>query len=372
MRRINGLFWAATLIWVLPAVGLAQQPVRWQPTLESAKREATRTNRLVLIHFWAEWCGPCREMERDVFAQPEIAAAMQRNYVPVKVNVDHFPSTAREFGVTALPADIVITPQGRLVQKFQGRTTASQYLARLDQVAAGAQGPGVQGPRPGSYAQNQPAGAQPASANAPPPSGSSPGYQSSAPTADRYADRSANRRPQKPADRYADYYKDRTPASSNPAASNSQTGPPQVPAQAHSPQAHPPQSNPPLAMDGYCPVQLMDDMKTGRQQWTKGDRRWGAIHRGRTYLFVGQGQQQRFLQSPDQYAPVLSANDVVMAVEQGQSISGRREHGVTFGDRVYLFANEVSLDKFSRNPHPYANQALQAMSTGTFPGSRLR
>lgn len=125
-------------------------------------------------------------------------------------------------------------------------------------------------------------------------------------------------------------------------------------------------------MDGYCPVQLMDDMKTGRQQWTKGDRRWGAIHRGRTYLFVGQDQQQRFLGSPDQYAPVLSANDVVMAVDQGQSIPGRREHGVTFGNRVYLFANEASLDRFSRNPHPYANQALQAMRTGTFPGSRLR
>jgi protein disulfide-isomerase len=125
--------------------------------------------------------------------------------------------------------------------------------------------------------------------------------------------------------------------------------------------------NPPLGLDGYCPVSLCE-----RQQWVMGDRRWGAIHRGRTYLFVGPDQQRRFLADPDRYAPVISGNDIILAAEQGQAVPGTREHGVFFGGRVYLFSSEASLEKFSQNPAAYANQALEALRTSTYPGGTLR
>ncbi len=95
-----------------------------------------------------------------------------------------------------------------------------------------------------------------------------------------------------------------------------------------------------------------------------GDRRWGAIHRGRTYLFCGPEQQRRFLADADRYAPVISGNDIVMAIDHRQDVPGRREHGVMFGDKVFLFSSEVSLGRFSKAPNHYANAALQAMWTG--------
>jgi YHS domain-containing protein len=49
-----------------------------------------------------------------------------------------------------------------------------------------------------------------------------------------------------------------------------------------------------------------------------------------------------------------------------------REHGVFFGGRVYLFSSEASLEKFSRNPEAYANQALEALRTSEYPGGTLR
>ena len=101
-----------------------------------------------------------------------------------------------------------------------------------------------------------------------------------------------------------------------------------------------------------------------RQQWIRGDSRWGAIHRGRTYLFAGPEEQRRFFADPDRYAPVASGNDVVMASEQGQAVPGTREHGVFFGNRVFLFSNEASLERFARNPGAYANQPLEALRAG--------
>jgi hypothetical protein len=62
---------------------------------------------------------------------------------------------------------------------------------------------------------------------------------------------------------------------------------------------------------------------------------------------------------------MMSGNDVVVAVEHGQLVAGFRQHGVFFGNRIYLFADEVSLQKFSQNPNHFANEALQAMRAGT-------
>jgi YHS domain-containing protein len=161
-----------------------------------------------------------------------------------------------------------------------------------------------------------------------------------------------------------------TPAAAQPAY-GAQSAPPLVrqptnpsPAVA-SPQ--PSTANQPFGLDGYCAVSLLE-----RQQWVPGDSRWGVTHRGRTYLFAGAEEQRRFWADPDRYAPVVAGNDIVLAAEQGQTVSGMREHGVFFGSRVYLFSSEATLDKFARNPNLYANQALEALRSGAYPGRQLR
>jgi YHS domain-containing protein len=122
-----------------------------------------------------------------------------------------------------------------------------------------------------------------------------------------------------------------------------------------------------FGLDGCCPVSLVE-----KQQWIPGDRRWGVNHRGRTYLFVGPEEQSRFFKDPDRYAPAVSGNDIVLATEQAQTVSGMREHGVFFGNRVYLFSSEATLEKFAKNPNLYANQALEALRSGAYPGRQMR
>jgi YHS domain-containing protein len=118
--------------------------------------------------------------------------------------------------------------------------------------------------------------------------------------------------------------------------------------------------NPPLALDGYCSVNLLDT-----QKWIAGDRRWGAVHRGRTYLFVGPDEQRRFLSDPDRFAPVLSGDDVVAAVERQETLSGSRAHGGFYRSHVYLFANEDNLQKFARDPDRYIQAIVQAFHSTT-------
>jgi YHS domain-containing protein len=109
-------------------------------------------------------------------------------------------------------------------------------------------------------------------------------------------------------------------------------------------------------MDGFCPVTLHK-----QQKWTRGDRRWGVIHRGHTYLFASAEAQKQFWENPDLFSPVLSGTDPVVALEERRSVAGQRKHGVFYGGRVYLFANEASLDRFSDSPEKYASGVRQAM-----------
>jgi YHS domain-containing protein len=120
--------------------------------------------------------------------------------------------------------------------------------------------------------------------------------------------------------------------------------------------AQPISGNPAFGLDGFCPVALAE-----KQSWIQGDKAWGAIHLGKTYLFVSQEYQQKFLANPDAYAPVLAGNDPVLAIDQNRQTPGSRSHGVFYRDHVYLFSGEASLDIFRKDAERYANGVHQAM-----------
>jgi len=120
-----------------------------------------------------------------------------------------------------------------------------------------------------------------------------------------------------------------------------------------------------VALDGFCPVTLLETVSRDpgdRSAWKKGDRNFGAIHRGRTYLFVSADQQQKFLANPDAFAPLLAGNDPVIYAERGQLLEGRRAYGIVTPDkRIVLFADEGSRNRFEQSPAAYSNAVQQAM-----------
>lgn len=129
--------------------------------------------------------------------------------------------------------------------------------------------------------------------------------------------------------------------------------------------APPTGNSPPLALDGYCPVALLE---TGK--WVKGDIRFGAIHRGRTYLFATAAEQQKFLATPDKFSPMLSGYDPVKYIEEGVLVEGKREHGLHHDEHMYLFVDEASLQKFWKSPMTYAPTVRQAMQQSIVPNVR--
>jgi thioredoxin 1 len=83
--------------------------------------EVLDSDKLTVIDFWAEWCGPCRAIGPVV---EELAKEYDGKVKIGKVNVDHNPNVSMNYGITSIPA-ILFIKGGKVVDKQIGAVPKS-------------------------------------------------------------------------------------------------------------------------------------------------------------------------------------------------------------------------------------------------------
>lgn len=96
-------------------------------TKQNFSVEARQATEIVLIDFWAAWCGPCRMLSPIV---DEIAEENHTGLKVCKVNIDEEPELAQEFGVMSIPT-LVVMKQGRVAATSVGVKPKSAILTMI-------------------------------------------------------------------------------------------------------------------------------------------------------------------------------------------------------------------------------------------------
>ena len=126
-----------------PAAPETKAEIKWL-TMEEAFNLNKKEPRKIFVDVYTDWCGWCKRMDKDTFANPEVAEYVNKNYYAVKLNAESDRTfklgeaemtdrqVARQMGVSGYPTVVFIHEDFRTIEPVSGYHQPAQFMKMLE------------------------------------------------------------------------------------------------------------------------------------------------------------------------------------------------------------------------------------------------
>jgi len=98
---------------------------------QNFESEVLKSDKPVLVDFWAEWCGPCKALAPTI---DEVATELGEKAKIGKVDVDSNRETAMKYNISAIPT-VILFKDGEVKNQFTGLRSKQEYTDAINSVA---------------------------------------------------------------------------------------------------------------------------------------------------------------------------------------------------------------------------------------------
>ncbi len=101
-------------------------------SFESGQNKAKEEGRLFFVEFYADWCTPCKWMDKTTFKNDQVVEILNDNYVPLKLDIEtnEGDQLKGKFEVRMLPTILIFNSEGRMVERVE-KTLSSESMVSL-------------------------------------------------------------------------------------------------------------------------------------------------------------------------------------------------------------------------------------------------
>lgn len=105
-------------------------------TLRSLIEKASAENKLIFVDCYAVWCGPCKQMDANVFPRKDVGDFMNSNFINAKFDMEKGEglSIAKKYNISSYPTFLILNKRGEEVGRLVGSSDGPEFINRVQEA----------------------------------------------------------------------------------------------------------------------------------------------------------------------------------------------------------------------------------------------
>ena len=117
------------------SVFATEREIAWTEDYDGAVHRAAASNSILLLHFYGDYCPPCKLLDKKTFKDPTLVSAINSTVIPVKINADRRRDLAEKYNVNRWPTDVYLFPNGDELYRGVSDQDPSVYTQKIKRLA---------------------------------------------------------------------------------------------------------------------------------------------------------------------------------------------------------------------------------------------